>query len=180
MIFVSFLSTGRQVDNDFKKIGYETAIGKRRWAGPVIATPQALYCVLAVCNSSSDLLRFGFAGALGGAIGGLIAGAMSKTSASSPPTMAKIGDVPEQLRAPDTGPLRKFKVDVPVLVIPKQSTGVILKGSWINNTLKLMLGDELVVISHKPFGASSVREYLAGAGWPLNWRGEQINRGMPI
>src|SRR5947199_3997390 len=119
----------KQLEINFKKIGYETAVGKRRWAGPVIATPEALYCVLAVSNSSSDLMKFGFAGALGGAIGGLIVGAMSNNSAPSPPTMAKIGDVPEQLRAPDSGPLRKFKPDVPVLVIPKQSTPVILKGS---------------------------------------------------
>jgi len=83
---------------DFKKIGYETRLESVAGRPSDRHAQRFIVCwrfVIAV----PICLRFGFAGALGGAIGGLIAESMSKTSASSPPTMAEIGDVPEQLRA---------------------------------------------------------------------------------
>jgi len=159
----------------YKKIGYETAVDNRRWAGPVIATPDALYCALLISNSRGDLLARGMGGALGGAIGGLIVHGIMKSTATAPPVDGTIADVPEFLRAPGTGPWRKFKPAQRVLIIPRKAISEIVKNSWINNTLLIRLGHQRVIISHNVFSPGGVREYLAATGWPMVWRGKAYN-----
>lgn len=160
----------------FEVIGYETKIGKKRWAGTVVATPEALYCVLAQANSTGDLVAVGVGGGLMGAIGGAVAGAVvglkNKGNGSQAST---VGEAPEILRVKGTGPLRRFKTTIPMLIVPRENVSQIIKSSWINNTLQFALGSEQVVISHSLFAQKKVREYLASNGWPLLWRGQAFN-----
>ncbi len=162
-------------NESFQKIGYETKIGKQRWAGPVIATPDALYCALVIANGTTQLLAAGIGGGLGGAIGGAIAGAITAGSSKPKTSVAKIADVPQYLRAPDTGPFRRVKPDMAVLIVARDSISHLEKNGMINNTLVFDLGDKHVTISHSMFGPSKARQYLIDSGWPLVWRGQQFN-----
>src|SRR3954462_14140723 len=92
----------------FEKIGYETAFDKRRWAGPVIATPDSLYCVLAVANSTADLIPGGLLGGLFGIAGAVIAAAIQPDPSTPRPVCAKLGSLPEVLREPGFGPLQRL------------------------------------------------------------------------
>jgi hypothetical protein len=159
----------------FQKIGYETKIGKNRWAGPVIATSDALYCVLRTPNSTSHALAAH--GGLLGALAGAIVGAATKCD-SEPVVLGKAGDAPDFLRAPPTGPLRRCKPDVPMLIVERRSIDTLCKDSWINNVLCFAIGSTKVVVSHSLFSGRRVHEFLVNSGWPLRWRGQEFNKGI--
>jgi hypothetical protein len=156
--------------DEFLKIGYETTVEKFRWSGPVVATREAIYCALTVANNP------GFS-AVGGLVGGLVGAALAASAKSSLPFRTTIGEAPAALRAPGTGPFRRMKDHVTMLVIPRGSVREIVKGSWINNTLRLTLEGDKVVIAHRLFGAAAVRDFLVATGWPLTWRGRRFHAG---
>ncbi len=162
-------------NTSFQKIGYETTIDKKRWAGPVIAMADHIYCVLGIANSRSDILMRGVGGGLGGIIGGVIAGAIIRNGSQSTPAMGTVCNVPQFLCAPKTGPLRRFKPATPVLIIPRDAIYEIDKKNLINNTLHIQLGIQKIMITHSLFSPSKVREFLTASGWPLIWRGQRYN-----
>ena len=155
------------------KIGYEVKVDRQGRSGPVFATPDAIYCFLMI--NSNGRFQVAVGGVLGGAIGGTIAGLLTGPGRTNSPFVGPVQNLPSHLLDPATGLFRRFKPSTRVLTIPRSNVTEIVKASALNNTLKLHLGAEQIVITHSLFKPRPVRDYLAAAGWPLRWRKQVFN-----
>ena len=155
------------------KIGYEVKVDRQGWSGPVFATPDAIYCFLII--NSNGRFQVAVGGVLGGAIGGAIAGMVIGPGRTNSPSVGLVQNLPAHLLDPANGPFRRYKQGTRVLTIPRSNVTEIVKASAINNTLRLHLEGQRIVITHSLFKPSPVRDYLAATGWPLRWRKQVFN-----
>jgi hypothetical protein len=161
----------------FCRIGYETEVGGQRYAGPVLATAEAIYCILGAADGPIVLLATALHG---GAIGALVVAGMITAAAAGrsilPTTAAAvvtIDEVPEQVRS--RSPLRRFGPRTRLLMLPRESVTPLVKESWINNVLAFHSSGQVITITHRMLAPGKVRRYLTENGWPIIWRGERVN-----
>jgi len=159
---------------EFSQIGTGTAVGSEKWNGPVIASEDAIYCVLKPASGNSAGVLIG--GLLGGAVGGAIAGAISqaahggKTTASANATAPTevFASLPEAWRKQlSKYPIGLAEPNAPMLVLRKDDVARVTKKKWYRNTFAIerKAGAETVQVTAFGFGIS---KKLHEWGWPVS------------
>jgi hypothetical protein len=149
----------------YRKIGGGFTVGKVKWAGPVIAGPEALY-LLKVERQNTGAAAGGAAGGLVGAlIGGAISAAFAKPDENRSCTYFQL---PDSVRGHPDWPVKKQKKDIDVVVLPKEYVESI-RHPRFSNLLKLKAAGIDYVIEYTLFTGKKVKSFLAASGWKLEW-----------
>ena len=162
----------------FKRIGTTFQIGKQKYYGMAIASPEALYLIMAQARNDATMA---LAGGLGGAVGGLIAGAIAAAGArkAQPVRTCTLAELDPAVRDHPDWPFRAKRKDGPkqVLVVPRDEVDVLEHPSF-TNLLKFKLGETAITIEYLLFRGGGVRDYLLAGAWPLRWRGRMLTHGQ--
>jgi hypothetical protein len=149
----------------YRKIGGSFVVGKAKWAGPVIASPDAIY-LLKVSRHNTGAAAGAHAGGL---IGALVVGAISAAFQKPDETKScKYFELPREVREHPDWPVKKQKKDVDVIVLPKPFVEG-LRHPRFGNLLKLTAAGIPYTIEYTLFRGRKVKAFLAGAGWTMQW-----------
>ena len=149
----------------YRKIGAAFTVGKVKWAGHVIASPDALY-LLKVSRHNAGAAAGAHAGGL---IGALVVGAISAAFQKPDETKScKYFELPREVRDHPDWPIKKQKHDIDVIVLPKPFVEG-LRHPRFSNLLKLSAAGIPYSIEYTLFRGKKVKNFLAGAGWAVEW-----------
>ena len=148
----------------YRKIGGSFTVGKVKWIGAVIASPDALYLLKGQRQTAAatGAAHFGLVGAL---VGHAISKAFEKPDETK---SCKYFELPREVREHPDWPVKKQKKDVDVIVLPKPFVEG-LKHPRFTNVLKLTAAGIPYSIEYTLFRGKKVKTFLAGAGWTMEW-----------
>jgi len=152
-------------DGHYRKIGFAFSVGKVKWAGAVIASPEALYLLKETRQNAGAA-----AGAhAGGLIGALVVGAIASAFQKPDDTKScKYFELPLEVRGHADWPVTKQKKDVDVIVLPKPYVEG-LRHQRFSNVLKLTAAGIPYSIEYTLFRGKKVKSFLTQSGWAMEW-----------
>jgi len=152
-------------DGHYRKIGFAFSVGRVKWAGAVIASPEALYLLKETRHNAGAA-----AGAhAGGLIGALVVGAIASAFQKPDETRScKYFELPPEVRNHPHWPVKKQKKDVDVIVLPKPYVEG-MRHPRFSNLLKLTAAGNPYSIAYTLFCGKKVKNFLTEAGWAMEW-----------
>lgn len=159
----------------FAVIGCETKVGQNKWVGPVIATPQAIYCVLKSPSGNRAVAATILGGVVGGAVGGALVGALVGSGGPAKPSgdesvfgrIVRFDSLPEAWRT-EMGrfPAYRADSDAPTAVIAPEDVVGVTRKSWLSSLIFINLKSEppRVQIETSGFG---INRTLRDFGWAI-------------
>ncbi len=144
----------------FAKIGGAFRVGKAKWLGPVVASPDAIYLVKKARQRNN---------AGGGLIGAAISAALQSRDRFD---TCRYFELPAEVTSHSDWPVKRKK-DCRVLIIPKNEIKQI-KHPGFTNVLRLEFQGTDIRIDYLMFRGRFVKEFLHAGGWPLLWRGVHV------
>jgi hypothetical protein len=148
----------------YRKIGHAFAVGKAKWMGAVIASPEAIYLLKQTRFNAAAA-----AGMHGGLLGALVVGAIAKALEKPDETKScKYFQLPPEVHGHPDWPAKKQKLDVDVIVLPKAFVQN-MRHPRFTNELKLTAAGIDYKIEYTLFRGKKVKAFLADAGWAMQW-----------
>ena len=133
--------------------GNSTRFGLCDYYGPVIASPEALFLMLAVRP--------------GGLVGGLLQMGVEKLSRKKEITyLCDLSEFPEEITTDPDWPLKKKKKGE-VIVVPRADIKSLRLGSWLHSLLTIKTPERTFQAGVSIFKRSKLREFFTEHGWEL-------------
>src|SRR5262245_951721 len=136
----------------YLRIGYIFKLGKTKWRGAVIASPEALFMYMQLKQSTALLV------AHFGAFGALAAAGAAKLAKPSQARTCDISELDAGIRDHPDWPLKKV-VKGDLVVIPRAAVAVLKHPGW-TNLIKFEANGEPCSIEYALFGGNKARQFL--------------------